>query len=149
MPIQIRNEYKAIRVNQKAVMVLLEKCLRKMKMAKAEISVLLTSDKTVQSLNRAHRGKNQSTDILSFGMREQKKTNEPLPPHPEVLGDLVVSLPTIKKQAGTRGVSVQTELQFILIHGFLHLLGYDHATQTQQLRMEALHSSLLATCQKK
>jgi probable rRNA maturation factor len=149
MSIEIRNEYKAIRVNQKAIVDVLEKCLRKLKFVKAEVSVLFTNDKTIQNLNKTHRGKNQPTDILSFGMREQKKAGEPLPPHPELLGDLVVSLPTIKKQAADRGVSVQTELHFILIHGLLHLLGYDHATQTQRLRMEALHNTLFKTCHKK
>jgi len=147
--VQIRNDQKKIRINQSAVKRLLERCLKRMRLPHAEISVLLTDDKTIRRLNHIHRGINRPTDVLSFGMREQRRAGEPLPPHPEILGDLVVSVPAIQRQAKARGISLQTELHFIMIHGLLHLLGYDHTNKMQKLRMDSLHASLLAACQEK
>jgi probable rRNA maturation factor len=142
MPIHLRCEQKKANFNLRVITRSLQKCLRRLNFPQAEISVLITNDKTIRSLNRQYRGVDQATDILSFGMREQRHGNEPLPPHPQVLGDLVVSLPFVARQAQVQGVPLQTEMHFILIHGLLHLLGYDHTTRSQELRMSALHRAL-------
>ncbi|MBN1596579.1 rRNA maturation RNase YbeY [candidate division FCPU426 bacterium] len=149
MPVHIRNEQTKVRIQQTAIRSLLAKCLRQCKLAGAEISVLLTDDKTIRRLNRKHRGENAPTDILTFGLREQRRQEDPLPPHPEYLGDLVVSLQTVQQQARQRGISAQEELEYVLVHGLLHLLGYDHANHVQQLRMEALQASMLTACRTK
>jgi probable rRNA maturation factor len=149
MPVHIQNDQKEVRVNLGAVKQLFEKCLIRMKAPRAEVSLLFVNDKAIRALNYTYRGVRQATDILSFNMRERRKRNEPLPPHPEVLGDLVISLATVRRQARERGISLQAELDFVLIHGLLHLLGYDHTNQTQKLRMDALHASLLKTCRGK
>ncbi|MCD4813819.1 rRNA maturation RNase YbeY [bacterium] len=149
MPVQIRNEQKKIRVNQTALKKMAQKCLGKMNRPKAEISILLSDDHTIQELNRLHRGINRPTDVLSFGMREQKKKQDPMPPHPEILGDLAISVPAIQRQAVKRHVAVEEELDFIVIHGILHLLGYDHASQKQKLQMEGIHTALFQACRMK
>jgi probable rRNA maturation factor len=149
MPITIRNEQKKVAVNPAKVRKLLQKCLQCLNYPDADVSVLLTGDGAIRHLNREHRGQDRPTDVLSFGMREQRRANEPLPPHPEVLGDVVVSMPTIQRQAKARKVTVQEELDFILIHGLLHLLGYDHAAEAEKRRMDALHHTLFSACRER
>jgi len=147
MSIEITQDRPDIRADHAALRRCLRLCLKQMNFGRAEVSVFLTTDAEIRKLNKRHRGKDQSTDILSFGMREYRRPEDPLPPHPEVLGDLVISLDTVQRQAQARGASLQEELHFIAIHGLLHLLGYDHATPTEELRMKACHQSLLALCQ--
>jgi probable rRNA maturation factor len=148
MSVQIINQ-QTLRVNLGALKRCLEKCLRQLNFGSAELSVLLTQDTEIKALNKKHRGKNQPTDILSFGMREYRKSTDPMPPHPEVLGDLVISLETVQRQAEAQGSTLAKELDFIAIHGLLHLLGYDHATPLEKMRMDACHQALLAACRKK
>ncbi len=86
----------------------------------AELSVVLCSDAHIQALNGTWRGKDAATDVLSFPQDD-----------PVVLGDLVLSLDTARRQADERGWSLRTELRVLLIHGLLHLLGHDHETGPQ------------------
>jgi len=109
---------------------------------RAELSVVLTGDGEMRRLNKAFRGKDKTTDVLSFPLLEGKrlavggKGNLPL-------GDVVVSLPQAAKQAKARGVPVRNEVDLLLVHGLLHLLGYDHATKAQEKRMFGLQERLL------
>lgn len=107
---------------------------------------MVTSDAAVRALNRRYRGMDRTTDILSFGMREQRRSGDPLPPDTDVLGDLVISWPQVKRQAKARAEAAFHELDLIVIHGLLHLLGYDHARRAQALRMRAMETALLAAC---
>jgi probable rRNA maturation factor len=98
----------------------------------AELSVLLTDDREIRSLNRAYRGKDAATDVLSFAQYEAAGAElhrgggagaaRPLLP----LGDVVISVETAARQAQALGQSVAARLRVLLIHGLLHLLGYDH-----------------------
>jgi probable rRNA maturation factor len=112
---------------------------------RAEISILLTDDGGIRTLNRRYRRVDRPTDVLSFGMREHRRRRDPLPPHPEVLGDLVVSLNTVARQARERSEPLERELQTILAHGLLHLLGYDHARPLEARRMFALQARLVGS----
>lgn len=88
----------------------------------AELSVSLVGDTEIQALNRDYRNKDRATDVLAFAMREGAVT----PGADTVLGDVVISLDTAARQAAERGVVLSTEVRALLIHGILHLLGYDH-----------------------
>jgi probable rRNA maturation factor len=89
-----------------------------------EISVLLTTDEEIRRLNRQFRGKNKATDVLSF----------PAAPGPEKLaGDLAVSVPTALRQAAACGHSLATEIKVLILHGLLHLAGYDHEIDEGQM----------------
>lgn len=88
----------------------------------AEVSVLLVGDKAMRSLNRRYRGKDRTTDVLSFPLREGRFIR--IQPH--VLGDIVLSLPAAARQAKTSGEPYHEEIRRLLVHGYLHLLGYDH-----------------------
>ena len=106
--------------------------LRDQLVPKAEgISISYVDDRTMRKLNREHRGINMTTDVLSFPA-------EPGKGEFQHLGDLVVSLPVAEKMAKKLGVSRRREVQTLLIHGFLHLCGYDHETdQGEMLEMQA------------
>jgi probable rRNA maturation factor len=88
----------------------------------AEVSVLLVGDKAMRSLNRRYRGKDRTTDVLSFPLREGRFTR--IQPH--ILGDIVLSLPAAARQAKAAGEPCHAEIVRLLVHGYLHLLGYDH-----------------------
>lgn len=90
-------------------------------MDRGSVAVCLVSDRAIRDLNRRFRGKDQATDVLAFpsGSREG-------PGGPVVLGDVVVAVPRAARQAAERGHSLDRELRILALHGFLHLLGYDH-----------------------
>lgn len=86
------------------------------------------TDPTIHILNRQYRGKDKPTDVLSFPLADEL--------HPELLGDVVISVDTAARQAQRRGHSLREEIQTLLIHGVLHLLGYDHeVSRSEAIRM--------------
>ena len=105
--------------------------LRRLDLAEAELSVLLTDDDGIQALNRQWRGVDTPTDVLSFAFGEVEGPGE------DVLGDIVISLPTAARQAAEHGHGVEDELWVLLVHGLLHLLGYDHQDDEEEREMVA------------
>lgn len=106
-----------------------------------EITLLITDDEQLQTLNKAYRGIDKPTDVLSFeagdampGMKEDEA----------YLGDIVISLPTAERQAKEGGHSLKAELQLLTVHGTLHLLGYDHEEPDEKDRMWWAQASILA-----
>lgn len=87
----------------------------------------LTDDKTIRELNRAYREKDKPTDVLSFPISEEVGGWT-------VLGDIVISVDTAKRQAEYIGHSLEEEIKRLLVHGFLHLLGYDHELGKEEER---------------
>jgi probable rRNA maturation factor len=100
-------------------------------LGRAELSVLLTGDAEIQQLNRTYRKKNRPTDVLAFAQREVELGEKA----GRILGDVVVSVPTARRQAEARGLGVMSELTMLLAHGLLHLLGWDHDTAAKDRRM--------------
>ncbi len=84
-----------------------------------EISVYLTDDNTIKLLNKNFRGKDKATDVLSFTYNEQVGGYK-------LLGEIAISIDTAKRQAKELGHSLEEEIKRLLVHGFVHLLGYDH-----------------------
>jgi probable rRNA maturation factor len=119
-------------------------CIRDLQIEKLEISITLVSDITIKKLNREYRKKNKATDVLSFAMREGE--------FPEfgaaILGDIVVSVETAGRQAAEKGKAIQEEVTFLVIHGLLHLLGYDHQTDAQERKMNRESARLSALTSK-
>lgn len=108
----------------------------------AEVSVLLTGDDRIRELNSEYRGKDSPTDVLSFAFEEDKSFKLP-PGMPRVLGDVVLSLETISRQAEQNRGTVNKETAWALGHGVLHLLGFDHQTDEQESQMRALEDQML------
>lgn len=98
------------------------------------MSILIVGDDAMRTLNRRFRRKDRTTDVLSFAFRE----GEGREVQPSLLGDIIISLPQAQRQARDAGASLRHELDRLLIHGLLHLLGYDHERGTAEARrMEA------------
>ena len=115
--------------------------------AQCELSIALVDDLEIQRLNRTYRGIDRSTDVLSFAQQEtldpqmiQPHSNDPS--LPLLLGDVILSVETIQKQAVEQGHAFERELDFLLIHGILHLRGYDHQTDAEAQVMERLEREL-------
>lgn len=111
--------------------------LRALALPDAELSVLLTDDAAIHVLNREHRRKDRPTDVLAFPMQEVRAPRpEPRLPQPRgILGDVVISLDTAERQARARRRPLIEEVRFLLAHGLLHLVGYDHATPGEKRQM--------------
>jgi probable rRNA maturation factor len=130
---------------------------------RGEVSVLLTTDKAIRRLNRQFRGKDKATDVLSFpALTHISKTgNHGAPAHdsksgksfgelragkgaPTIAGDLAVSVDTARKQAAALGHALAIEIKVLMLHGLLHLAGYDHETDEGEMarREESLRAKL-------
>lgn len=121
-------------LSARAVASVADRMLQALSLEAAELSVLLTNDAQIQELNRVHRGKDQPTDVLAFALEEADQGEPDLPYR--VLGDVVISLDTAARQARTRRHTLATEVHFLLAHGLLHLLGYDHQTDAEEAEMD-------------
>lgn len=105
-----------------------------------ELSVVLCDDAFILPLNRDYRGKDKATDVLSFAQREGEAADAEDP----VLGDVIISVETARRQAVEHGITLVQELRVLLTHGLLHLLGYDHLTEEERAEMEEEERALLA-----
>jgi len=92
-----------------------------------ELSILLVDDRRIQQLNREYRRKDRPTNVLSFSMREGEFTQV----SPELLGDVVISVDTAVTEADEAGISLGAHTTWLLIHGILHLFGFDHEQSGQ------------------
>jgi rRNA maturation RNase YbeY len=99
--------------------------LRALRLSGAELSVVLVSDAEMRRLNRRWRGRDRPTDVLSFPQDEGRNG---------LLGDVVISLDTARRQAAEQGTTLGREADRLLIHGLLHLLGYDHERSPAEAR---------------
>jgi len=115
-----------------------------------EISLVFTDSETVQRLNRDYRGVDEPTDVLAFYMLPNKTTDGlpfALPPDGVTrLGEVIISYPQAVEQAKEQGHSVDEELALLVIHGILHLMGYDHEQPEEERRMREREEELLRKC---
>ncbi len=139
--IHYRNDVARSGVNGRALCAAARRLLAGLGEDRASLSLRIVSDKTMRTLNRDHRGKDKSTDVLSFPQREWTEPaspGEPLTVHAEdPLGDIVISVDTAKRQAADYDAPLERELERLLIHGILHLLGHDHERAAERKKMEA------------
>ncbi|TJY43421.1 rRNA maturation RNase YbeY [Cohnella pontilimi] len=130
------------------------------------VTLTLTDDEGIQTLNRQYRGLDKPTDVLSFSMVESagdepevrfedeyeaagesgewEDADRAGDPFSDLLGDIVISVPRAEAQAAEYGHSFERELGFLFVHGFLHLLGYDHDSEADEKRMFAKQEEVLA-----
>lgn len=110
----------------------------------SELSVLITDDETVQDLNKRYRDRDETTDVLSFGLGLETGADFAIPPGTRrQLGEVVISYPTARRQAGEAGHDVLAELLHLLAHGILHILGYDHEQPDEAEVMSTKEESVL------
>lgn len=102
---------------------------------KAELSVTLTDNLHIQSINRRYRGIDRPTDVISFALNESEEP-EIQDAEVNILGDIIISLERAAEQAAEYGHSYRREVAFLTVHGLLHLLGYDHMEDEERQEME-------------
>jgi probable rRNA maturation factor len=111
----------------------------------SEISVTFVSNERIWEINREYRDKDAPTDVISFAMEELGEGEIEMigADMPRVLGDIIISVERTHEQAEEYGHSFMRELGFLAVHGFLHLLGYDHMTEDDEKEMFTLQKEIL------
>jgi probable rRNA maturation factor len=113
-----------------------------------EVSVTFMMDSDIQEVNATYRGKNVPTDVISFALEELTEGEVAIVPvegMPTVLGDILISVETAERQAEEYGHDFNREIGFLALHGFLHLLGYDHMTEEDEAEMFGRQKDILAS----
>jgi probable rRNA maturation factor len=121
--------------------------------ADGEVSLTFTNDEEIHKLNLEYRGIDRPTDVLSFAMQEDGKdelgiifeveSEDEADPISGMLGDIIISVDTAKAQSEEYGHSLEREIGFLFVHGFLHLIGYDHQDERSEAEMTAKQEAIL------
>ncbi len=111
------------------------------------IAITLTNPKHIRALNQKYRNIDKETDVLSFPMFEKEEIQQLLSQKEyvvqDVLGDIIISVDRVKEQAKEYGHSFERELAYMLVHGFYHLMGYDHIEEKDKLQMRPKEEKIL------
>mgnify|MGYP005768991457 FL=1 len=127
----------------------LSQCFKEEKLENSKlcVTVTLTTPKTIQEINKQYRNIDRATDVLSFPMFEKdeldKKIQENDFENEDILGDIVVSVEKVKEQAIEYGHSFERELSYMIVHGFYHLMGYDHIEEDDKKIMREKEENIL------
>lgn len=111
----------------------------RLKPAESELSLVFTDDASIQALNAQWRGKDKPTNVLSFPAFPVKAGDQPGP----MLGDIIIARETVEREALDEGKPFENHLTHLIVHGFLHLLGYDHQTEEEAEEMERRERDIL------
>lgn len=142
MQISIQNRQRTCPVNRKKILKWARQILSLQKLHHAELGIILVNNRQIRVYNREHRKKDRPTDVLSFPMREGVGGEL----HPYFLGDVMISLEKSAEEALLYGRSPREQLLTLLIHGTLHLLGYDHERSPKEERRMQRRERLLFNC---
>jgi len=124
MPVAFRTSVRSARIDSRRLCRTAQRLLTAAGHSKSVLSISLVGDTAMRALNRKYRGKDRPTDVLSFPLGD------------EILGDVVISVDSARRQAASYGASLIREIERLLIHGILHLLGHDHHRHDERVRME-------------
>ncbi|ADC50784.1 putative metalloprotease [Alkalihalophilus pseudofirmus OF4] len=111
-----------------------------------ELSITFVDEKRIQEINAEYRGKDIPTDVISFALNDEVEDEADMimAGMPNALGDIIISVAHISRQAEEYGHSFERELGFLVVHGFLHLLGYDHMTEQDEKAMFSRQEEILS-----
>ncbi|MBM4138067.1 MAG: rRNA maturation RNase YbeY [Nitrospira sp.] len=138
MAVYLRVRLRHVAKQQASLVRAAESILTSVGEAQAELSLELVGDRRMRRLNHMYRKRDRTTDVLAFPMRESHN------PYPMLLGDVVISVPTARRQASASGRSLGDELAALLVHGVLHLCGYDHERSAREaVRMRRRETAIL------
>jgi len=135
--------------NEGLIRSVLKKCFEVEKMDKLGlyVSVTLTCPSYIKKINSEYRNIDKETDVLSFPMFEKNEIDEMIEKQNnvvhDVLGDIIVSVDRVKEQSVEYGHSFERELAYMIVHGFYHLMGYDHMTDEDKVVMRAKEENIL------
>ena len=132
MPVFVRSQHGPHGISTPRLRTRARRMLHAIDRLDSELSIALVDDRIIQDLNASYRGKDKPTDVLSFAMSEGEFGDL----NPGMLGDVVISVPTARRQAARSKREVFDEVTFLLAHGLLHLIGYDHETDDEEQEMK-------------
>lgn len=122
MAIAIRNQQKKVKIDLRQTRRFIQKLLRLVECRDKEISLLLVDDEQIQEINKRYLGRNAPTNVISFALAEGEFGGI----NPNILGDIVISVDTALRDSERGNIPLTDELHFLIIHGLLHILGYNH-----------------------
>ena len=143
LDLEENSEYK------KTIKKIIKTCFKKKKLknSKLYISITLTTPSKIRKINKEYRNVDKETDVLSFPMFEKNELEEMIKnnhfEHEDVLGDIVISIERVKGQAIEYGHSFEREFAYMLVHGFYHLMGYDHIEENDKIIMRGKEENVL------
>ena len=144
--------YKDIEPNNKyeeTIKKVLEQCFKEEKIenSKLSITITLTNPDNIQKINKEYRNIDKPTDVLSFPMFEKQELEEKIKnedfEHEDILGDIIISIQKVQEQAKEYEHSFERELSYMVVHGFYHLMGYDHIKEKDKKQMRPKEEKIL------
>ena len=144
--------YKDIEPNNKyeeTIKKVLEQCFKEEKIenSKLSITITLTNPENIQKINKEYRNIDKPTDVLSFPMFEKQELEEKIKnedfEHEDILGDIIISIQKVQEQAKEYEHSFERELSYMVVHGFYHLMGYDHIKEKDKKQMRPKEEKIL------
>jgi probable rRNA maturation factor len=128
MKLQIRNNQNKIKIDKRNIRGTVLKILKILDCADKEISLSFVDDENIKQLNKQYLERDKATNVISFSLQEGEYSNI----NPQILGDIIISAETAQRDALQGNLTVIQELEFLIIHGILHLLGYNHENTTKK-----------------
>ena len=143
------NEIKKNKIYDEVIKQVLITCFDTEKLINKNVkmTVILTNPDEIKKINKEYRNIDKPTDVLSFPMFEKKeitKIKKSGSKIPEILGDIIISIEQVKKQANEYGHSFERELAYMTVHGFYHIMGYDHIEENDKIKMRKKEEGILA-----
>ena len=135
---------------EKVIEKVLKQCFKEEKMedSKLLITITLTNPENIKKINKEYRDIDRATDVLSFPMFEKEELEEKIKKndfeHEDVLGDIIISVEKVQEQAIEYGHSFERELSYMVVHGFYHLMGYDHIQEEDKKKMRPKEEKILS-----
>lgn len=140
MPLSIRNQQRSVRINTPLIRRRVQRLMTYLDCDQQELSIVFANNRFMQTLNRTYRQKDHPTNVLAFPQCPSEHDE----PSPQLLGDIVVALPIAAQEAHALDQSIEDRLFYLITHGLLHLLGFDHEGPAhQRRRMEARELEIL------
>ena len=128
MKLQIRNNQNKIKINKRNIRGTVLKILKILDCVDKEISLSFVDDENIKQLNKQYLGRDKATNVISFSLQEGEYSDI----NPQIMGDIIVSVETAQRDAIKGNLTVTQEFEFLIIHGILHLLGYNHENTTKK-----------------
>lgn len=128
MSISIENRQKKFKIDRRRLRSSLKRLMKALRCEESELSLLLVDDDQIREFNRTYLKRDRSTNVISFSMREGEFSDI----NPQLLGDIILSVETAHRDAAAEGIDFMDEVEFLVIHGLLHLLGYEHENTTDK-----------------
>ena len=134
---------------EKIIKRVLEQCFKEEKLlnSKLYITITLTNPENIKEINKQYRNIERATDVLSFPMFEKDELDQKIKDndfkYPDVLGDIIISIEKVEEQAKEYEHSFERELSYMLVHGFYHLMGYDHIEEEDKKKMRPKEEKIL------